>query len=306
MAQSKAQSKSGPHPQASPRVPAGARTAPPTVSARWLLTALAISIPGAVFCVWAVLCFLFWQGSWQLLYHPAAAITRTPASVGLAYDAVGFAAGETGVPQLHGWWISASAPAKYTVLYLHDQSGNLGDAVDVLAQLHAAGVNVFAFDYRGYGQSVFVHPSELRWREDVAHALAYLTGTRHIDSHMILLVGRGLGADLALEVATAHPELAGVVLESPLNAPADIVFNDVRAHLVPARMLVRDRWDVAAAAGTLRIPSLWFVQSGGSDITHLFDGVGARKARVWLPAGSSANVQFERAFSNWKDDLQSH
>lgn len=307
MARSKTQSKPASRPQtaAPQRAPARSRSAPPTVSPRWLLTALAISIPGAALCVWAALCFLFWQGSWQLLYHPTAAITRTPASVGLTSDAVGFAASETGVPQLHGWWIAANAPAKYTVLYLHDRSGNLSDTVDDLARWRATGVNVFAFDYRGYGQSVFVHPSEARWRKDSSQALAYLTGTRHIDPHRIVIAGKGLGADLGLEVAAEHPELAGLVLESPLNAPAEIIFKDARAELVPARMLVRDRWDVTAAAETLHIPSLWFVENSGSDVGQMFDRVSAAKTRVWLAAGPSAEKQFEQAFSNWKDGLQS-
>lgn len=306
MARSKAQSKpaSGTQTAAPPRAPA--RTAPPTVSARWLLTALAISLPGAAFCVWAALCFLFWQGSWQMLYHPVAAITRTPASIGLAYDPVGFDASDTGIPQLHGWWIAASAPAKYTVLFLHDRSGNLSDAVNDLARLHATGVNVLAFDYRGYGQSQFMHPSEMLWREDAAQALAYLTGTRHIDPHAIVIDGRGLGADLALEFAAAHPELAGLVLESPLNAPADIMFNDARAHLVPARLLVHDRWDLATSAAALRIPSLWFAQNGSGDVDQMFDRVSARKTRVSLPDGSSAQQAFEQALSNWMDDLRSH
>src|SRR5271165_2912567 len=70
---------------------------PPTVSARWLLKAVGMAIIGAGVCAWGVLCLLFWQGSWQLLYHPASAVARTPASVGLAFDSVGFATTEAGV-----------------------------------------------------------------------------------------------------------------------------------------------------------------------------------------------------------------
>ena len=84
--------------------------------------------------------------------------------------------------------------------------------VDALARLHAVGVNVLAFDYRGYGQSAFVRPSEADLRQDAEWAFQYLSETRHIDRGAIVLDGEGLGANLALEVASAHPELAGVVL----------------------------------------------------------------------------------------------
>ena len=233
---------------------------PPTVSPRWLAAAIGLTLVAAVFCGWAALCFVFWQGSWQLLYHPAKAVPRTPASAGLSFDALGFAATEAGNPQLHGWWIPAApdaANARYTAVYLHGANGNLANTVDALARLHAAGLNILAFDYRGYGESLYVRPSEAHWREDAESALAYLTGTRHIPAASIIFIGEDLGANLALQVAAAHPQLAGVVLCNPLEDPLSAVFNDPRAHLVPAHLLLRDRFDLNGPAASLRIPSLW-------------------------------------------------
>src|SRR5579862_7569638 len=107
-----------------------ARHEPARVSGRWLLGALAVAVAGAFLCGWGALCLLFWQGSWQLLYHPAATVTRTPASAGLAFDLIGFAATDEGMTRLNGWWVPASPGARfsrYTVLYLHSQDGNIGD-----------------------------------------------------------------------------------------------------------------------------------------------------------------------------------
>lgn len=283
--------------------------APPTVSWRWLLAAVAIAISAAGFIAWAVLCLLFWQGSWQLLYHPTAAVTRTPANVGLAFDPVGFAASDTGVPRLAGWWIPANAQARSTVLYLHGQDGNLGDTVDALLHLHNAGVNVLAFDYRGYGASQFVRPSEASWREDAAWGLQYLTATRHVDPHSIVLAGSGLGANLALEVAASHPELAGVVLESPLDAPVKAIFADPRARLVPARLLVRDHFEMNAPASALRIPSLWFYGTWAPGILRLqpkpepFQRVTSTKNLVWLTPNRDRDADFSRALSRWLSSL---
>ena len=282
---------------------------PPTVSVRWLLTAFAIAIPGAALCAWGVLCLLFWQGSWQLLYHPAAAVTRTPANVGLAYDPIGFAASDTGMPQIQGWWIPGGDAARYTVLYLHGKDGNLSDTVDDLARLHAAGVTVLAFDYRGYGQSQFIHPSEASWRQDAEWALDYLSETRHIDPHSIVLAGSGLGANLALEVAAAHAELGGVVLESPLDAPVDAIFGDPRARLVPARLLVRDRFEMNTAAAGLHIPSLWMMEgvtperSGTLGINEAFSKVSAQKEQIRLDASQKLHQEFVDALRNWLKGL---
>jgi pimeloyl-ACP methyl ester carboxylesterase len=280
----------------------------PTVSARWLLTALAIVIPAAASCAWAVLCLLFWQGSWQLLYHPASSVNRTPAAASLAFDPIGFDPTDTGAPQLQGWWI-ASPSARFTVLYLHGAIGNLSDTIDDLTQLHAAGVNVFAFDYRGYGQSVFAHPGEARWRQDAESALNYLTATRHIDAHLIVLDGTALGANLALEVAAAHPELAGVVLDAPLDNAAGAILNDPRAHLVPARLLVSDRYDMAEAAAAIRIPSLWLVSARtsahdeSSEGAQAFQKITSKKMRVWIVSDQDAKNEETNALTRWLDDL---
>ena len=251
--------------------------APPTVSGRWILAALGITLPAALFCTWAVFCLFFWQGSWQLLYHPTSPITRTPAAAALAYEEVSFAATEDGVTQLKGWWVPAQG-AHYTALYMHGEKGNLGDTVEALKTLHEAGLNVLAFDYRGYGQSHFERPSEARWLQDAEWALSYLTGTRHIDSHSIVLIGSGLGANLALEVAAAHPELAGVVMEQPIDKPVDVIFNDPRAKLVPARLMVRDRYDLDRPADKLRIPSLWLMENP-QGIKRAFEAVKAQKTQ---------------------------
>ena len=285
---------------------------PPTVSGRWLLAGTGLALAAAALCSWATLCLLFWQGSWQLLYHPAAAITRTPASVGLGFDSVGFATTAGGEPRLKGWWIAAkpaSRRSRYTVLYLHSQEGNLGDAVDAVAALYSAGVNVLAFDYRGYGQSQSAHPSQALWREDAEWALQYLTGSRHLAANSIVLDGRELGANLALETAAAHPGLAGVVLREPLEAPVNSIFNDARARLVPAHALVRDRFDLDGPAAQLRIPSLWFAeaappgQMGLPEKPGAFQKVTSPKMLVWLTEPGNAENDSGNALARWLDDL---
>jgi pimeloyl-ACP methyl ester carboxylesterase len=285
-------------------------SAPPTVSPKWLLTMGALSLAGALFCAWGTLCILFWQGSWQLLYHPSSAITSTPASVNLPFESIGFASNAAGEAQLRGWWIPASSQARYTALYFHGADGNLGDSVNALARLHDAGMNVFAFDYRGYGQSHFAHPSEARWREDAELAIAYLTGTRHISANAMVLVGKDLGANLAVEVAATHPDFAGVVVEQPPEVPMAVIYNDSRARLVPAHLLVSDRWQTAAAAGNVLVPSLWvyWAPERNAELEHdkpeAYEKTPGRKMLVWLTNAPDERQQFESALTGWLDQLK--
>jgi len=281
------------------------RAETPLVSGRWLLATLGATLAAAVLCGWLALCLLFWQGSWQLLYHPKAAVGKTPASAGLAFEPVDFAATETGEPRLSGWWIAAPPGAqmgRWTVLFLHGQDGNIGDNLDALARLHAVGVNLLAFDYRGYGQSQFARPSETHWQQDADWALAYLEGTRHIDAGAIVLYGEGLGANLAIEVAAAHSELAGVIADSPIPNPVRAIFTDVRARLVPAHLLVRDRYDPDAAAA-VRLPVLWIQPLMHDEESRAYAQVTSRKMMVSIAPGSDANEQFEDAAERWLDSL---
>ncbi len=138
------------------------------------------TIAFAVLCVYISFCLLFWQGQWQLVFKPSRTVSSTPASVGLKHTEIAFDTTETGVPQLHGWWIPAETDTPKTLLFMHGSAGSLADTLPRLQALHSLGVNLFAFDYRGFGNSQNIHPSERSTYEDAEAAWHYLTETRHL------------------------------------------------------------------------------------------------------------------------------
>src|ERR1017187_7678490 len=234
-----------------PRTPLSPnRSAPPEiVDPVWLIKALALSLVAALICGYGAICLLYYQGEWQLILHPSRIVDRTPASTGLLYTNVQFDAAENGQPRLTAWWIPAQSPeqpgAAFTVLYLHDGSGSLADTVPMLANLHRAGFNVFAIDYRGFGASdSSVHPNAARMAQDAAAALDYLTSTRHIPARSIVPYGVGLGAFLAANLARTHPELPAVVLDNPHPHPLSCA-PAPRTRFIPVRLLSGHPFDIA-------------------------------------------------------------
>src|ERR1700748_1661043 len=144
----------------------------PLASRRGVLCGVAAVIGLAAICGYITFCLLFWQGQWQLVFQPSRTITATPATAGMKFDEISFDATETGILQLKGWWIPAERNAPYstdTLLLLHDGSGSLSDTLPQLQALHTLGINGFALDYRGFGQSMNVHTSETRTDEE-SHA----------------------------------------------------------------------------------------------------------------------------------------
>lgn len=62
--------------------------------------------------------------------------------------------------------------------------------------LYQAGLSVFLFDYRGYGRSQNLWPTESGLYQDALGAYDYLTRTRMIRPERIVLFGRSFGAPL--------------------------------------------------------------------------------------------------------------
>src|ERR1700761_3186881 len=101
----------------------------PLVGGRWLLYSVLGVVGFAAICAYLTICLLFYQGQWQIVFHPSRTIATTPATVGLKYDPISFDYTGAGAAQLSGWWIPADpsadlANANRTLLFLHDGKGS--------------------------------------------------------------------------------------------------------------------------------------------------------------------------------------
>jgi pimeloyl-ACP methyl ester carboxylesterase len=233
----------------------------PLVGGRWLIYSLLGVVALAAACAYLTLCLLFYQGQWQIVFHPSRTIATTPATVGLKYDAINFDYTGAGAAQLTGWWIPAtpgrsgfgSSNATPTLLFLHDGLGSLSDNTEQLKTLHSLGVDIFAFDYRGFGQSMNTHPSEARVYEDADAAWNYLTDIRHLDPRSIVLYGSGLGATVAAETALRHHESPALILENPSPSALSLIAADERTSVLPIHFLFRDRFEIGPKLDKLGI-----------------------------------------------------
>jgi uncharacterized protein len=260
-----------------PTTKSGKRTSPQpnppeVVSPIWLVKAIALTIVAALFCCYLTFCLLFYQGQWQLVLHP----TRTavsPASIaGVPYELIRFGPDESASPQLTGWWIPSDPGGRYahiTILFLADGNGSLADSIPVLASLHNLGINVFAFDYRGYGQSVAIRPNQQSITHDTDLAWQYLTTSRSIPAKQIVPYGTGVGTSLATRLAATHDTIPALILDSPRADLLDVARHDPRAALIPVRLLFHERFPLAEPLSTLRTPKLLLSRATSLDQTFL-------------------------------------
>lgn len=234
------------------------------VDPRWLAKVLGYTVLAALLCAYLLMCALFRLGSWQWVLHPT---HNAQGGTGLAGELIHFGPDASGAAQLTGEWIPSQDRNKATVIYLRPGDGQLDFAdAPLITMLHKDGLNVLAFDYRGYGRSAAKpHPSEERMGEDAEAAWSYATGLRGVPADHILIYGAGVGSSVAANLAAAHPQAAGLVLR---NATADVlgtIRSEKRARMFPVRLLLKDRFDLTALQ-RLNVPKLlWNIGVPGGD-----------------------------------------
>ena len=199
----------------------------------------------------ALVVLAFWPLSLErrFIYFPDRDLTGNPAGYGLEFDDVHFSAGDG--TELHGWYVPGTTDV--TWLWFHGNAGNISYRLDNLKQLHdRLGVNIFLFDYRGYGRSTGV-PSEQGTYVDAQAALTYLRSRPDVNKEKIAYFGRSLGAGVAVELARAEPPYA-LILESPLPSIREMAR---RVYpFLPLGLLLRTRYDSLAKIGAVQAPLL--------------------------------------------------
>jgi uncharacterized protein len=131
------------------------------------------------------------------IYYPQKEIQLTPLQVNLPFDDV-YIKTKDGL-SINGWFISAPN-AKYALLFLHGNAGNIGDRIDKISLLHEIGLNIFIIDYRGYGKSQG-SPSEAGFYLDSQAAYDYLLNGRNLKAEQLILYGESLGTAVAIDLA---------------------------------------------------------------------------------------------------------
>ncbi len=211
-----------------------------------MIGALAISSAAVATAAWWV-----WRWfEWSQLYHPKTPLVGSPADADLDYEDVEFVAEDA--VRLHGWWIPA-ASARGTLLYCHGNGDHIGDLLPVAALLHGLGLNVFLFDYRGYGRSRG-WPTERGTYRD-ARAAFECARARHgdADAPPVVALGRSLGGAVAAQLALDRP-LRGLILESTFASTA--AMGRRLYPWLPAERLCRFRYDTLSKIGRITIPTL--------------------------------------------------
>jgi hypothetical protein len=173
-----------------------------------------------------------------------------PAEFGVPAEDVFFET-DDGV-KLHAWWVPRKK-ARGTVLYCHGNSGNITNRIDAFAQFGRLHMNVFAFDYRGYGRSEG-EPSEDGLFRDVRAAYDEVTGPLSQHPESVVLFGHSLGGAVAIDAAL-HRDVAGVVIQSSFTQIRDMARTVMPWG--PLGLIARNEFRSIAKVGLIEVPKLF-------------------------------------------------
>jgi len=236
-----------------------ARRSLPTL--RRVLSACLLVAAGAVGCTqWDA-----WQR--QTIFAPETQSRywwREPAEGTEVYD-LDLGHGQT----VRAWYLQQPQPAAPTVLYLHGSRWNLNGSAFRIERWAALGASVLAIDYRGFGDSTPLLPSERSTAEDAAAALRELA-RRQPDPARRFIYGHSLGGAIAIGLAsqTDRPAVAGLVLESTFTSIGDMLATTRWGWVPGLSLAVTQPFDSLQKIGRLTTPVLFLHGTADHVVPH--------------------------------------
>ena len=231
----------------------------------------------------------------SLLYFPSKFPAGNWSPAGLRFEDAWFKAADG--TQLHGWFVPCDKP-RAVALFAHGNGGNLSDRADILRDLHRLGVDVLAFDYRGYGRSSGA-PNEAGINADGRAARTWLAERAKIPESEIVLMGESLGGAVAVQLASEAPAW-GLVLENTFSSAPDVAA--FHYPWLPVKQLMRTQLDSVTAIKKYTGPLLQFHGDADTIVPFklgrkLFDAANEPKQLVVIPGGDHNDPHTPKFFA---------
>jgi pimeloyl-ACP methyl ester carboxylesterase len=159
--------------------------------------------------------------------------------------------------KLQMWWMPQPTPQAPTLLYLHGTFRNLYRNYPKIEALRDAGFAVLAVDYRGWGESEAIVPSEPTIVADADVAWDELT-RRQPDPLKRVIFGHSMGGAVAINLASRKHYLtdyAALITESTFTNLPDVAAS-VGVLGTIASWITRQKFDSLAKIGQVDAPLL--------------------------------------------------
>ena len=216
------------------------------------------------------------------VFFPSRVMPVDPSVIDLPWEDIYFKSKDN--VTLNGWFFKC-LNAKSTLLFAHGNAGNMSDRLFKIRFFYNLGLNVFIFDYRGYGKSEG-KPSEAGIYLDAQGAYDYLQSRSDVSLENIIFYGASLGGAVVIDLAT-HRKVTLLVVEASITNAQDMA----RIHypFVPTFFLSL-KFDSIGKVKQLSVPKL-FIHSPEDQVVpywvgqKLFESAGEPKEFLIIHGG---------------------
>ena len=159
--------------------------------------------------------------------------------------------------KIYGFWVSSSGERPgLTILYCHGNKHNIDEYWDRVMLLHELGVNIFIFDYRGYGKSEG-ESSEAGLYADSEAALEYVENRPEYDSDSLCFYGYSLGNVASIYLAAEIQDPLCLFSEAPFASANSLTQGSLVLDIQP-RWLTDGEFDNIENVKKINTPFMIF------------------------------------------------
>ena len=238
----------------------------------------------AVAVLYCSFCLYYYLNQDSFLYHPNKNVYLYPDTVNLKYEDI-YLTTQNSV-KINAWYIPAESKMAKTILCCHGNAGNISNRLETIEIFHNLGLNVFIFDYEGFGKSEG-YPSEQGTYQDALTAWNYLIKEKKCNSDDIVIFGQSLGGAIAANLAVkVNP--AGLIIESTFTSISEI--GQKMFPLFPVSLLLKNKYSSIDIISEVKCPVL-VIHSREDYLTpyfhgeKLFDKISAEKHFLEITGG---------------------
>ena len=159
---------------------------------------------------------------------------RSPKEYNIRHENV-MIEGEDGV-KTHAWLMLQAEPKLApTIVFFHGNAGNIGLRLPNCSQMYKfLSANILMVEYRGFGDSDDVKPSEAGLKRDSEAALRFISRHSQIDPFKLFIFGRSLGGAVGFHLAQyaeqQNIKVGGLIVENTfqsISAMVSKIYNPV-------------------------------------------------------------------------------
>lgn len=213
------------------------------------------------------------------------------------------------------WWLPHADPQAPTLLYLHGTFRTLYGNLPKIKALRDAGFAIVAVDYRGWGESTVIVPSEETIAADALAAWAEVQ-RRQPDARRRVIYGHSMGSAVAVRLASqlhAGRDYGALVIESAFTRMPDVAAEAGFWGRMAAAMTTL-QFDSLSRIGRIDAPLLMLHGTADNTVPvtlgrRLRDAAPPGVRWVEIPGGKHSRLQsdapevYRRAFQDLIRDL---